>query len=84
MVFGFTQALLLRETDILTFIFYPPIFPNLKDCNLEFCNSASKLLVRAADITANRIYYHAVSKTTDDLKSIKNLHVITLPIETNQ
>lgn len=39
--------------------FYPPIFPNLKSLDLHFCNSKSKLLVRGADIVANRIYYMA-------------------------
>jgi hypothetical protein len=61
--------------------FYPPIFPSLKSCELEFCNSSSKLLVRAADITANKIYYHTVRCQLDKLDEIQNLHVITLPVE---
>ena len=37
--------------------YYPPIFKKMKDVQLEYCNSQSKLLVRAADIVANKIYY---------------------------
>lgn len=36
---------------------FPPIFTSLKAVEVEFCNSASKLLVRAADIVANKLYY---------------------------
>ncbi len=38
-------------------IFYPPIFPNLQTVSVNFCNSESKPLVRAADIVANKLYY---------------------------
>jgi hypothetical protein len=38
-------------------IFYEPLFPKMRCVNLKFCNSASKVLVRAADIVANKIYY---------------------------
>lgn len=37
--------------------YYPPLFPKAKVIDLKFCNSASILLVRAADIVANRIFY---------------------------
>ena len=40
-------------------IAYPPIFNNLQSVKLNYCNSAKKTLIRAADITANHIYYHA-------------------------
>ncbi len=40
--------------------FYPPIFEALKEVRLEFCNSNSKYLIRAADIVANRVYYEAL------------------------
>lgn len=40
--------------------FYEPILPKLKDINVYFCNSKTTLLVRAADIIANRIYHLAV------------------------
>ena len=48
----------------------PPIFPNLKDVNVVFCNSAKNTLVRAADIVANKIYYYA--KSNVDFSTIKN------------
>lgn len=57
---------------------YPPIFPNLKDVKLEFCNSASKLLIRAADIVANKIFY--IAKTSNEFKCEEHkLHIIYLP-----
>jgi len=42
--------------------FYPPIFTNLENVNLTFCDSNSVTLIRAADIVANRIYYLANKK----------------------
>lgn len=41
--------------------FFPPLFDNL--CSVEFClkDSAQDALIRAADITANRLYYAVVS-----------------------
>ena len=33
--------------------FFPPLFPQLKHLDLEFCNSATKTLVRAADIVCH-------------------------------
>lgn len=41
--------------------FFPPLFPEVQTVSLEFCNSASVILVRAADIIANRIYHDAIS-----------------------
>jgi len=40
-------------------IYYEPIFTNLQNVSLTFCNSNSVHLIRAADIVANRIYYSA-------------------------
>jgi len=60
-------------------IFYPPIFPNMKEVNLEFCNSSSKLLIRAADIVANRIYYLARNNEKIKIEEEKLLHIIYLP-----
>ena len=49
--------------------FHPPILPSMGSLHLEFCNSASKPLVRAADIVANKILYSVSSRkglsTTD-------------------
>ena len=39
--------------------FYPPIFPDIQRVELKYCNSTSVILVRAADIVANHIYYLA-------------------------
>jgi len=41
--------------------YYPPIFPQLKDVTVTFCNSEQKTLIRAADITANKLYHLALS-----------------------
>ena len=57
--------------------FYPPIFPNLIDVQLHFCNSATKTLVRAADIVSNKIYHSAVSYNT--LKNNERLLITRLP-----
>lgn len=48
--------------------YFPPIFTGLKELNLQYCNSKSKILIRAADITANRVFYFARSgKAIPDL-----------------
>lgn len=41
--------------------YLPPLFPELKNVDLKFCNSSKKTLVRAADIIANRIYHDALN-----------------------
>lgn len=41
--------------------YYAPIFPNLKDVKLQYCNSAKVPLVRASDIIANRLFYLATN-----------------------
>lgn len=60
-------------------MYYEPIFKNMKDVTLEYCNSASKRLVRAADIVANKIFYFAKNEMRNELKQISNMHVIYLP-----
>lgn len=59
-------------------IHYPPIFPNIKDVQLQFCNSSSKLLVRAADIVANKVFYLTTRNMSPD-KQPNNLFVSFLP-----
>lgn len=59
--------------------FFPPIFPLLKDVQLEFCNSEAKLLIRAADIVANRIFYFSRTGSRSSLNAIQNMHTIYLP-----
>lgn len=39
--------------------FFPPLFPNIDGVDLNFCDSNKKALIRAADIVANRVYFHA-------------------------
>ncbi|MCG9967540.1 DUF3800 domain-containing protein [Pelotomaculum terephthalicicum JT] len=58
--------------------FYPPIFPRLLDVQLQLCNSKSKLLVRAADIVANRIYFEA-QKGNNLNRWHNKLNIIRLP-----
>lgn len=53
--------------------FYPPIFPNLKDVQLYFCNSSTKILVRAADIVANKVYH--LAKETPSLPNCMENHL---------
>lgn len=43
--------------------FHPPIFPNLQTVKVEYCNSSTKTLVRAADIVANHIYHEATENS---------------------
>jgi hypothetical protein len=59
--------------------YYPPIFQSMKKVKVEYCNSKSKLLVRAADIIANKIYYLARQEMREEIRKIKNIHVIYLP-----
>lgn len=59
--------------------FFPPIFPNVKHVDVTFCNSASKLLVRAADIVANKVYHLAIEERIDEIKKLPNMFMIELP-----
>ena len=59
--------------------YYPPIFSNIKDIQLQYCNSESKLLVRAADIVANKIYYLARNKMYSDINNILKINIVFLP-----
>jgi len=59
--------------------FFPPIFPSMETVNMAYCNSKNKLLVRAADIVANKIYHCAIENNYEKLATIPNLHFITLP-----
>lgn len=40
---------------------FPPIFPNLKDVKVQYCNSAKATLIRASDVIANRLYYLSIN-----------------------
>lgn len=61
-------------------IFYPPIFPKSKSVSLQFCNSATVTLVRAADIIANKVYY--ISLNGNDFSyeiSNRHMYITKLP-----
>lgn len=73
---------LLQEFKIGTFnrdwnIFYKPIFPNLLDVKLQYCNSSKVPLVRAADIVANHLYYLSVNRLRIDTEN--HLYVKRFP-----
>lgn len=59
--------------------YFPPIFPDMEEVCVTFCNSESKRLVRAADIVANRIFYLATSGNVEKLRETQNLFVSALP-----
>lgn len=59
--------------------YFPPIFPNIETVTLDFCNSAAKNLVRAADIVANKIYFHSVTNSLASIQNENNLHIHRLP-----
>jgi len=63
---------------------FPPIFPNLVSVELKFCNSQTVRLVRAADIVANRVYYHATRNLNEELFQIPNLCIHHLPKEVKE
>ena len=74
---------LLREFQIGTFNltyqhYFEPIFPHLKQLDVQFCNSSKKYLIRAADIIANRSY-HTVIVNSGSLKGLKNTFVLYMP-----
>ena len=58
--------------------YYPPIFPNIDQIVLKFCDSASVRLIRAADIVANRLYYLAISKQINN-RSGEKFYITRLP-----
>ena len=47
----------------------PPICPNLQSVELELCDSEHKVLVRAADVVANRLYYMVNNSNFSKLNS---------------
>lgn len=59
--------------------FYEPLMPDLKEINVYFCNSKNTLLVRAADIIANKIYHLSVTNELGFAK-LNNFTVFYFPI----
>ena len=58
--------------------FIEPLFPKVQSIQVEFCNSASKTLVRAADIVANRIG-HQARVCAQCSSNSDNLYILELP-----
>lgn len=56
--------------------FFPPLFTSINTVNLEYCNSATKLLVRAADVVANRVFYLARNSMVSSISDSKVLLTI--------
>lgn len=63
--------------------FYEPMMPKLKDVKVYFCNSKTNLLVRAADIIANKIYHLTVYNELGFAK-LNNFTVLYFPLEQNK
>ena len=59
-------------------IHHNPLFPNLLEVQLNYCNSKVNTLVRGADIVANKLYHMATTGTYNDIKS-DNFNVIHHP-----
>ncbi len=57
--------------------FFPPLFPGMKSVEFQLKDSCQDSLVRAADITANRLYYAATSGRYDLIRS--SMEFLTLP-----
>lgn len=47
--------------------FFPPIFPQMKSLTLRYKDSKKSTLVRSADIIANRVYFHSVNNSLNDI-----------------
>lgn len=62
-------------------IYYEPLFPKVNRVELQYCNSAKKPLIRAADIIANRIYYLANCSVNGVVPNNKNLFMSYQPIK---
>ena len=58
--------------------YFPPIFPQMKDVLVNFCNSKDVYLIRAADIIANHFYYILTTNNGKVTKQ-KNTFIFSLP-----
>lgn len=58
---------------------FPPIFSDLNSLDVSFCDSSKKILIRAADIIANRLYFCAVSSSLSDIRSKEKFFLTCLP-----
>ena len=58
--------------------FYEPIFPKIQEVAVNYCDSKSVRLVRAADIIANR-FYHSANENHGSINAKNNTFVFILP-----
>lgn len=58
--------------------FHPPLFKNLLDLQVLYCDSKANTLIRSADIVANRLFYMARIKDYSEVES-KNFHITYHP-----
>ena len=61
-----------------TMHYFPPLFPNTVSLKLHMADSKTNLLVRAADIIANRIYFEANRCSLENLQR-ENITIVKLP-----
>lgn len=59
--------------------FFDPFFPNLNYLEVHYCNSEKITLIRAADITANKLYRSILKNKEQNLNKHNNFHIIHLP-----
>lgn len=58
--------------------FFPPILPKIDGIDMNYCNSSTTILVRAADIIANKIYYLTQQDKLSEIES-ENFIITFLP-----
>lgn len=57
--------------------FFPPLFPNLRGVDLKLKDSRFETLVRAADIVANKVYFHVRRQTLFEIS--EKVILLSLP-----
>ena len=60
-------------------IFYEPLFKEMRNVKLKYCNSKHTTLVRGADIIANKVYGVVVNENWKDLRNLENMNIKILP-----
>ena len=60
-------------------IFYEPLFKDMRNVKLKYCNSEHTTLVRGADIIANKVYGVVINKNFKELRKLKNINKVFLP-----
>ena len=59
--------------------FFEPLFHNLECVEVRYCDSEKVTLIRAADITANKLYRSVLKNTEIKLLKHNNFNIIHLP-----